>query len=74
MEQLEDEQTVLEARRALEALVVDKPELERLVDVLDPFNVFEAMGAVSQEVRHSDLLSWMDASYQLQPLLYEPLS
>jgi hypothetical protein len=42
---------------ALEALVVDNSDLERLETMLDQFNMFEAMGAVRREVRHSDFLA-----------------
>lgn len=47
------------ARKALEALVVDNPDLERLEALLDQFNIFEAIGAVRQEVRHSDFLAFL---------------
>ena len=40
-------------RKALEAFVVDNQELERLEDLLIQFNIFEAIGAVWQELRHS---------------------
>ena len=45
--------------KALEALVVDNPDLERLEALLDQFNVFEAIGAVRQELRHSDFLAFL---------------
>ena len=45
--------------KALEALVVDNPDLERLEALLDQFNIFEAIGAVRQEVRHSDFLAFL---------------
>jgi hypothetical protein len=44
---------------ALEALVVDNSDLERLETMLDQFNMFEAMGAVRREVRHSDFLAFL---------------
>lgn len=47
------------ARKTLEALVVDNPDLERLEALLDQFNIFEAIGAVRQEVRHSDFLAFL---------------
>ncbi|HEU5368889.1 MAG TPA: PD-(D/E)XK nuclease family protein [Ktedonobacterales bacterium] len=47
------------ARKALEALVVDNPDLERLEALLERFNIFEAIGAVRQEVRHSDFLAFL---------------
>ena len=44
---------------ALEALVVDNPDLERLEALLDEFNIFEAIGAVRVELRHSDFLAFL---------------
>ena len=46
-------------RKALEALVVDNSDLERLEALLDQFNIFEAIGAVRQELRHSDFLAFL---------------
>jgi hypothetical protein len=46
-------------KKALEALVVDNPDLERLEALLDHFNIFEAIGAVQQELRHSDVLAFL---------------
>jgi hypothetical protein len=43
----------------LQDLVVHNPDLERLESILDRFNIFEALGAVHQEVRHSDFLSFL---------------
>lgn len=43
----------------LQDLVVDNPELERLESLLDEFNIFEALGAVHQELRHSDFLAFL---------------
>lgn len=43
---------------ALNALVVD-PLLEQLNDSLSEFNLFEALGAVRQELRHSNFLAWL---------------
>lgn len=45
-------------RVALECLIVDNPELEQLETSLDQFNVFEALGAVRQELRHSCFLAF----------------
>jgi hypothetical protein len=45
--------------KALEALVVDNADLERLEALLDQFNIFEAIGAVRQELRHSDFLAFL---------------
>jgi hypothetical protein len=41
---------------ALEAFVLDNPELEELEGNLVQFNLFEAIGATRMEVRHSDFL------------------
>lgn len=43
----------------LQKLVVQNPELEKLEGLLDRFNIFESLGAVRQEVRHSDFLSFL---------------
>lgn len=51
--------TAAEQKALLEAFVVDNPELERLEDLLSEFNLFEALGAVRQEIRHSDFLSYL---------------
>ena len=47
----------LEALRALQA---DASELERIEELLDPHNVFEAIGFVDNEVMHST--SWPASS------------
>ena len=44
---------------ALEALVVGNPDLEHLEALLQQFNIFEAIGAVRQELRHSDFLAFL---------------
>lgn len=46
-------------RKALEAFVVDNPELEQLEALLEQFNIFEAIGVVRQELRHSDFLAFL---------------
>lgn len=43
----------------LQAFVVSNPDLEKLESLLDEFNLFEAIGAVRQEVRHSDFLAYL---------------
>ena len=43
----------------MEAFVVDNVELESLEAYVGQFNIFEALGAVRQEVRHSDLLAFL---------------
>mgnify|MGYP001362130547 CR=1 FL=1 len=46
-------------RALLEAFVVNNPDLERLEALLAEFNIFEAVGAVRQELRHSDFLAFL---------------
>jgi len=48
-----------EQRSLLETFVVDNPELERLELLIAEFNIFEALGAVRQELRHSDFLAFL---------------
>jgi len=43
----------------LEEFLVENPELERLERILDEFNLFEALGVVRQELRHSDFLGFL---------------
>jgi GNAT superfamily N-acetyltransferase len=45
--------------KAIEALVVGNQDLERLESLLDQFNIFEAIGAVHVEIRHSTFLSFL---------------
>lgn len=45
--------------KALEQFVVDNPDLEELEGHLEQFNIFEALGAVRQEVRHSNFLGFL---------------
>jgi hypothetical protein len=45
--------------RALEALVIENADLQELEQLLDPFNIFEAIGVVRQELRHSDFLAFL---------------
>src|SRR3712207_2961254 len=44
---------------ALKALQADASELERIENLLDRFNVFEAIGFVEQEVMHSRFLAFL---------------
>ncbi len=46
-------------RNALTAFVVENRDLERLEALLDRFNIFEAIGVVRQELRHSDFLAFL---------------
>jgi len=50
---------MIDQRALLEAFVVDNRDLERLEALLAEFNIFEALGAVRQELRHSDFLSFL---------------
>lgn len=43
----------------LEDLIINNPDLEKLESMLDRFNIFEALGAIHQEVRHSDFLAFL---------------
>jgi PD-(D/E)XK nuclease superfamily len=51
-------------REALERFVVDNSDLERLESLVTQFNVFEAIGAVRHELRHSDFLAYLLSPYQ----------
>ncbi len=46
-------------RKALESFLVGNQDLERLEALLGRFNVFEAIGVVRQELRHSDFLAYL---------------
>ncbi len=50
---------MIDERALLEAFVVENRDLEQLEALLAEFNIFEAMGAVRQELRHSDLLAFL---------------
>ena len=43
----------------LKLFVMDNPELGQLEALLEQFNIFEAIGAVRQELRHSDFLAFL---------------
>ncbi len=45
--------------RALGAFLLGNADLERLEALLGRFNIFEAIGVVRQELRHSDLLAFL---------------
>lgn len=45
--------------KALEQFAVNNIELEQLEVLLSQFNIFEAIGAVRQELRHSDFLAFL---------------
>lgn len=46
-------------KKSLEALLLEDTDLERLEAALNSFNIFEAVGAVRQELRHSDFLAYL---------------
>lgn len=46
-------------RELLERLIVDDADFERLEGILSRFNIFEALGMVVQELRHSDFLRFL---------------
>lgn len=46
-------------RQALEAFVIDNADLELLEGIIDQFNIFESIGMVRQELRHSDFLAFL---------------
>ena len=46
-------------RKALEALIVDDDDLGKLEAMIAEFNIFEAIGAVRSELRHSDALAFL---------------
>lgn len=43
----------------LQNLLINNPELDRLEELTDQFNIFEALGAVRVELRHSDFLAYL---------------
>jgi hypothetical protein len=53
------EETQENGRKALQRLVVENQELELLETKLAQFNLFEALGAVRQELRHSCFLAFL---------------
>ena len=44
---------------ALEKFLLDNPELERIETLLGEFNIFEALGAIKVELRHSEFLAFL---------------
>ena len=48
-----------EQKHLLEDFVVGNPDLARLETELAQFNLFEAIGVVRSEVRHSDFLAFL---------------
>ena len=48
-----------EAEKLLEEFIVNNEKLEYLEDSIAEFNIFEVIGAVRQELRHSDFLAFL---------------
>jgi hypothetical protein len=48
-----------EERILLEEFIIENDDLENLETLLAQFNIFESIGAVRQELRHSDFLSFL---------------
>lgn len=48
-----------EQRTLLERFIVDNPELEALEAKVSRFNIFEAVGMVRQEIKHSNFLQFL---------------
>jgi hypothetical protein len=46
-------------RKILEEFVSDNADFERLESLANQFNIFEVIGAVRQELRHSDFLAYL---------------
>jgi len=51
--------TEKDLRKSLEDFVVENSDLERLESLVTQFNIFDVIGAVRQELRHSDFLAYM---------------
>lgn len=49
----------VETLNLIQNLIIQNKDLEKLESLLDRFNIFEALGAVRQEVRHSDFLAFL---------------
>jgi hypothetical protein len=58
---------------ALETLQADASELERIEELLDRFNVFEAIGFVDNEVMHSNFLAFLFDPKQNDGLKDQPI-
>jgi hypothetical protein len=52
-------QSIPAALQALEALILQDDDFKKLESSLRPFNIFEALRIVNQELRHSDFLSYL---------------
>ncbi len=47
------------AREALEKFVIDNRNLEELEQKISRFNIFEAIGMVRQEIKHSNFIQFL---------------
>lgn len=52
-------QTENEPMQVLERFVLHNTDLTRIEEIANPFNIFEALGIVRQETRHSNFLAWL---------------
>jgi hypothetical protein len=65
----------LEQTALLEKFVANNADLERLESLLNQFNIFEAVGMVRQEIRHSHFLAFLlnpSASHRLRDIFLKP--
>lgn len=46
-------------KEILEEFIQENAELERLEEIVDEFNIFNALQIVNNEIRHSNFLSWL---------------
>lgn len=51
-------ETILDVQ-LLEYFILNNPDLEKLEKILSSFNVFETLGIIDTEIRHSNVLSWL---------------
>jgi len=55
----DSEVTYEEAVKSLEAFVADNDDLSTLEEIIGRFNIFDALGIVRAEIRHSNFLAWL---------------
>jgi len=46
-------------KEILEQFIHENPELEKLEEIVEEFNIFTALSIVNNEIRHSNFLSWL---------------
>ncbi|WP_173915970.1 PD-(D/E)XK nuclease family protein [Halobacillus sp. Marseille-Q1614] len=61
---MKDSSITTSNREALEQFLMDIEILDRIDAKLAPFNVFETLGIINTEIRHSNVLSWLLAPYE----------